>query len=134
MFLFDIMVLSETFKPRPHPGALSWLDANRNASSHISVLSVGEITRGICKLDSESPHRADEYRSWLQTILTDYEGRVLPITIGVMRVWGRLTHELKNTNPDLLIAATALEHDLTVVTRNIRHFRPTGVNLLNPYE
>jgi predicted nucleic acid-binding protein len=50
-----------------------------------------------------------------------------------MQVWGPLTYEMKNTGPDLLIAATALEHDLTIVTRNVRHFEPTGAKLFNPY-
>ena len=134
MLLLDTRVLSETFKPRPHPSVLSWLEANRNSSIHISVLSVGEITRGIRKLEPTAGRRAEEYRNWLETVLTDYEGRILPITVEIMQVWGSLTYELKNTNPELLIAATALEHDLTVVTRNTRHFAATGAKLLNPYE
>lgn len=133
MYLIDTMVLSESFKARPHDHVLSWLESIRWSPSYISVLSVGEISRGIRKLEKLDSRRADDYRAWLDTILADYQGRILPVTIPIMRIWGLLTRDLKNTNPDLLIAATALEHDLTVVTRNLRHFEPTGVKLFNPY-
>jgi predicted nucleic acid-binding protein len=86
------------------------------------------------KLEKSDPSRALAYREWLEGILTDYSERILPITTSTMRVWGPLTYDLRNTNPDLLIAATALEHNLTVVTRNIRHFEPTGAKLFSPYE
>lgn len=60
--------------------------------------------------------------------MTSYGRRVLPLTVPIMRRWGRLSWDLGHTGPDLLIAATALEHDLTVVTRNTRHFEPTGAD------
>lgn len=134
MFLFDTMVLSETFKRRPDANVVRWLTANRTASVHISVLSVGEITRGICKLEPTDPQRAEDYRDWMMGVLNDYRERMLPITVDIMQAWGVLTHRFQNTNPDLLIAATALVHDLTVVTRNLRHFEATGVRLFNPYD
>jgi hypothetical protein len=134
MFLIDTMVLSESFKARPHPDVISWMTSVPERPIFISGVAVGEISRGVRKLERQDTNRAAGYRDWLETILEDYDGRIPPIAIGTMRMWGPLTYDLRHTNPDLLIAATALEHDLTLVTRNIRHFEPTGVKLFNPYE
>jgi predicted nucleic acid-binding protein len=129
------MVLSEGFKSRPDPNVFRWLETSRERDiAFLSVITVGEISRGIARIEKVEGRRPDRYTAWLEATLSDYGRRVLPITIAIARRWGRLTHELHNTNPDLLIAATALEHDLTVVTRNTRHFEPTGAKLLNPYE
>ncbi|WP_207771031.1 hypothetical protein [Kumtagia ephedrae] len=65
--------------------------------------------RGVDAVERQDTNRAAGYRDWLETILEDYDGRILPIAIGTMRMWGPLTYDLRHTNPDLLIAATALE-------------------------
>lgn len=133
--LLDTMVLSEGFKSRPDPVVLKWLEKSRKRNTaFLSVVTIGEVSRGIARIESVEGRRPDRYMAWLESTLSDYGQRVLPVTIEIARRWGRLTNDLRNTNPDLLIAATALEHDLTVVTRNVRHFEPTGAKLLNPYE
>ena len=71
--------------------------------------------------------------AWLDDLLTVYAERILPIDLAVARRWGILSGSLGHDNSDLFIAATALEHGLTVVTRNVRHFEPTGVPVLNPF-
>lgn len=133
MFLLDTMVLSESIKARPTPAVVTWLESNRRQALFMSVASVGEITRGIRKLGGRDISRANAYRAWLDDLLARFADNVLPVQISTMKIWGRLSLEQKNSDPDLLIAASALEHDLTLVTRNIRHFEPTGVRLFNPH-
>jgi hypothetical protein len=70
---------------------------------------------------------------WLDTILLRYEQRILPLSVNIARRWGQLSGELGHNSADLMIAATALDHKLIVATRNIRHFEPTQVPLINPY-
>lgn len=132
-YLLDTMVVSEPMKNRPDPAVLTWLRAVANEELFLSVLSVGEIVRGIRKIEVVEQMPARRYRAGLQTIIDDFGERIVPIGLDIMRRWGDLSFRLKHTNPDLLIAATALVHDLTIVTRNARHFEPTGAKLFNPY-
>ncbi|MEX6507207.1 type II toxin-antitoxin system VapC family toxin [Jiella sp. M17.18] len=134
MYLLDTMVLSKGLKRQRHPDVVVWMERSRDEEAFLSVRSLGEIERGICKIANRDPDRSERYRSWLQDTVQAYADRVLPVTEHVARRWGRLSHDLGNANPDLFIAATALVHDLTVVTRNVRHFEPTGVKLFNPYK
>ena len=134
MYLLDTMVFSEAFKRQPHQGVIGWMRRSRDEEAFISVVSIGEIERGIWKIAKSDPARSERYRSWLGDTLRAYADRTLPVTEQIARRWGPMSYELGNANPDLFIAATALVHDLTVVTRNIRHFEPTGVKLLDPYE
>ena len=80
-----------------------------------------------------NPAFAEELGRWLDRVLGWYGDRILPVTLPVARRWGRLSATLGHGGADLLIAATALEHGLMVVTRNARHFEPTGVQVLNPF-
>lgn len=134
MYLIDTMVLSERSKAQANPAVINWLDSVRFDDGYISVITIGEVQRGIRKFGVGEKDRADRHLLWLENTLLAYGKRVLPVTTAIARRWGSLTYDLKNANADLLIAATALEHDLTVVTRNTRHFEPTGAKLLNPYE
>lgn len=134
MYLLDTMVVSERSKSQSHRQVLVWIENCQWENVYVSVVTIGEIERGIRKLERREGQQAARYRSWLETTLSDFAGRVLPISLDIARRWGQLSHDLRSVNPDLLIAATALEHDLTFVTRNVRHFEPTGVKLLNPYE
>ncbi|MCO6049078.1 type II toxin-antitoxin system VapC family toxin [Mesorhizobium sp. RP14(2022)] len=133
MFLFDTVVVSESFKTQPNTQVLAWLRSVPSAHVFISVVTAGELQRGIQKLEALEKRRPERFIKWAAETIGHYGDRVLPITVPIARRWGDLSFRLGNTNPDLLIAATALEHDLTVVTRNSRHFEPTGVKLLNPY-
>ncbi len=133
MFILDTMVVSEGFKLRPSPTVVPWLNRTEPASLFVSVLTFGEIEAGIEK-KRRSDGAFDRLEEWLEGTRIRYEDRTLPITTSIAMRWGRLHMSLQRKDPDLLIAATALEHDLAVVTRNVRHFEPTGVKLLNPYE
>ena len=134
MFLLDTMVISEPRKPKPDAGAMDWLDKTDRAAVVISAISLGEIAAGIEKKRQASPIFSGRLDQWFVEIRALYVERTLPVTVEVALRWGSLYTRLGRRDMDLLIAATALEHDLTVVTRNTRHFEPTGAKLLNPYE
>jgi predicted nucleic acid-binding protein len=134
MYLIDTMVVSERSKEAASRGVEDWLQSIKLEDVFISVVTIGEIQRGIYKLEVLEGLPARRHRTWLDRTLLEYAGRILPITLDVARRWGPLTYDMRHTNPDLLIAATALEHDLTLVTRNVRHFQPTGAKLFNPYD
>jgi hypothetical protein len=134
MYLLDTMVLSESMKRRPEPRVIAWLEGVSAADAFISVLSVGEIERGIARARRRSDPFAGQLAAWLSQILTAYGDRILVADVAVARRWGRLCEAIGHAGTDLLIAATALEHGLTVVTRNRRHFEPAGVPILDPYE
>ncbi len=133
MYLVDTMVLSERSKARAAPQVLDWLRSVSREQVFVSVVRIGEIERGIHKLERREARPATRHKDWLNATLGEYGPQILPITLAVARRWGPLTHRMGRSDPDLLIAATALEHGLTLVTRNVRHFEPTGVKLLDPY-
>lgn len=134
MILLDTVVLSELRKTCPDPAVLGWLRQYQDHELFISVVSVGEIERGIEKQRGRNPVFADALTTWLNTLLALYGDRILPVTPEIARLWGRLSARLGNEGADLLIAATALSHALPVATRNVRHFAPAGVTTVNPFE
>ena len=134
MYLIDTMVLSETFKQRPEPRVVAWFKGVPSVDLFVSVLSIGEIERGIARQQWSNQPFAQRLSAWLDQVLTDYRDRILVADVAVARRWGRLCQDIGHAGTDLLIAATALEHGLVIVTRNRRHFEPTGLEILNPYE
>ena len=133
MFLLDTDVLSAFRKRDRNPGLLGWMSVQRMSDLYVSVVSVGEMERCITRQQRRKPEFAQVLAAWLDDLLTVYAERILPIDLAVARRWGILSGSLGHDNSDLFIAATALEHGLTVVTRNVRHFEPTGVPVLNPF-
>ena len=133
-FLIDTCVLSELVKPRPSQEVSAWFDAAPPGTLFVSVLTFGEIRKGVEKLPDG--RRRATIVAWLETDLPKwFEDRVLPIDAGVADEWGRLMARPGNIPAiDSLIAATALRHRLAVVTRNEADFAATGVDLLNPWK
>ncbi len=132
MILLDTVVVSELRKARPNAHVIAWMRGLAEADVFLSVVTIGEIERGIRKLaDAEF---AQPLTRWLEDLLRFYGDRVLPITPDIARRWGRLSADLGHEGADLLIAATAASHRLTVATRNVRHFAPTGVNVFDPFK
>lgn len=134
MYLLDTVVVSEFSKRKRHPEAMRWLGTHAHELLYVSVMTIGELERGLIKAKRDDPPFALRLGPWLGEIIRGFGTRVISVDLPIARAWGRLTHELGNTAPDLIIAATALVHDLTVVTRNVRHFERTGVPVHNPYE
>ena len=134
MFLMDTDVLSALRRRERNPGAVRWVESQRTADLYLSVVTVGEIERGITQQQRQNPPFAREQARWLDRVLAWYSDRILPVDMATARRWGQLSATIGHDGADLLIAATALEHGLTVVTRNVRHFEPTGAPVLNPFE
>lgn len=133
MFLLDTVMVSELRKRSPARSVLAWLRKRREEELFLSVVTIGEIQRGIAAKRGSDPGFADELTRWLDTLLQVYGDRVLPMGADIARRWGELSWKAGHGGADLLIAATALQHDLTVVTRDVRHFEPLGVAVFNPF-
>lgn len=133
MFLIDTVTLSELRKRRRDPTVVRWFERQRTTDLFLSVISIGEIERGITRQRTTDPDFAQALADWLDRILTLYGERVLPFDVRTARRWGALSASLGNNSADLMIAATALEHGLTVVTRNVSNFEPSGVAVLDPF-
>jgi len=133
MYLLDTVSFSEFFKRRQHSGFVRWIGDKTEDVLFLSALTIGEIERGVEGQRERNPIFAEALRAWLDRSIAGYYDRILPITTPIARRWGRLSARIGHDGVDLLIAATALEHGLTVVTRNLRHFAPTGVSVENPF-
>ena len=133
MYLVDTDILSALRRRDRHPDAAQWLEAQRTVDLHLSVVTIGEIERGITQQRQRNPAFAAELANWVGRVLAWYGDRILPVDLPTARRWGQLCATLGHQSADLLIAATALERGLTVVTRNVRDFEPTGVPVLNPF-
>ncbi len=133
MFLLDTVIISELRKRRPDTGVVGWVSGQHDDQLFLSVVTLGEIERGIERQRKPAPEFADELAAWIESLIGLYADRVLPVTPVIARYWGRLSARLGHDGADLLIAATALAHGLTVVTRNASHFKPAGVSVVNPF-
>lgn len=136
-YLLDTNTVSEWVRPRPDPGVVRWLAEVDEDRTYLSVITLGELRRGVERLPAS--RRREQLASWLDDQLPDrFEGRLLSVGAGVADAWGRLTARLEKHGRkvgvvDTLIAATAECHDLHVVTRNTADFEPTGVGVVNPW-
>jgi predicted nucleic acid-binding protein len=136
-FLIDTNVISELVRPRPDARVADWMDATDEESLFLSVLTLGEIRKGIAAL--AHPARKARLETWLSRGLTlRFEGRILAIDQAVADRWGQITGSLAlKGSPiaviDGLLAATALQHNLTLVTRNTRDVALTGVPVFDPW-
>lgn len=133
MYLLDTVVLSELRKRRRNPNVVAWVQSVRPEDLFLSTVTSGEVELGIEHQRKADPTFADELSRWLERTLRVYADRILPLDIGGAQRWGRLAARIGNKGLDLAIAATALEHGLTVATRNVAHFAPTGVPIHDPF-
>ena len=132
MYLLDTNVVSELRKPRPHGGLVEWVRTAPEEHLHVSVVTLGEIQAGIEITRRRDREKADEIERWLDDVAQSYN--VLVVDAPVSRRWAQLMHGKPDHHlEDGLIAATALVHDLSVVTRNTADFESFGVRLINPF-
>jgi toxin FitB len=134
MFLLDTNIISELQKRRADPHITTWVRLIAPSDLFLSAVTITEIEFGIARIQRRDPMFARRLQEWLELTLRVYGERILPLTTGIARRWGRLSAQRGSKQLDLAIAATALEHGMTVVTRNISDFRPTGVSTLNPFD
>jgi len=133
-YLIDTCALSELVSARPDKNVISWFESKPQESLHLSVLSLGEIRKGVEKMSRG--RRRDQILSWLEHDLPLwFADRMLSVDNHVADEWGRLLSKVERTFPavDSLIAATALCRRLTVVTRNEKDFDLPGIETLNPW-
>lgn len=134
-FLIDTCAISELVRPAPNPRVVGWFAAAPQDGLYLSVLTLGEIRNGVMGL--KESQRRNKIAMWLEHELPAwFDRRLLSIDAGVADEWGRLSGQIKRDLPaiDGLIAATAIHHRLTVVTRNTKDFSSTGVEVLNPWQ
>lgn len=136
-YLLDTCVLSELVRPQPDAGVVDWVELQDEESLCISVLTLGELHKGVAKLPDSRKRR--RLARWLETDLRKrFEGRILPVGEEVAAIWGGIQGRAEargETLPvvDSLLAATALTHDLSIVTRNTSDIERSGAQVLNPW-
>ncbi len=131
MYLVDTNVISEA--RRGTREAVAWLRSVDPGSVHLSVITLGEISRGIALKQKSDPRTATHLAAWLRKLRHTHGGRILPITDQIAVEWGRIAAHRPRGDADGLIAATAVVHDLIVVTRNVADFGDSGAAVINPW-
>lgn len=133
-FLLDTNVLSELRNPKKaNPDVLSWAQKHSMEQHFISVLSIGEIRKGIELLRRRAPDQCPAFETWLDAIRSNYRDNIIPLSESIMEEWGSLMARKMLPALDSLIAATALNLNLTLVTRNEKDFQGVGLAMVNPF-
>ena len=133
MYLLDTNVLSALRRPDRAPQITNWLQTKPEDQLFISVVTLGEIERGIVLQEGHNPDFARDLRSWIDRTSLLFADRLLPFGPEEARIWGRLSARIGHNGADLQIAATALAQGAIVVTGNVSDFEPTGVEIENPF-
>ncbi|MBV8765910.1 MAG: type II toxin-antitoxin system VapC family toxin [Hyphomicrobiales bacterium] len=132
MYLIDTNIVSEA--RRGTKEAVDWVRSVDPHSVHLSVITLGEIMRGIALKRKSDPRTSARLTAWLQKLRHDHAERILPISDQIAVEWGKLSALRPRGEADGLIAATAIVHDLLLVTRNVADFDDTEVGLINPWD
>lgn len=133
MYLLDTNVISAVRRPDRAPRVVAWLQGKAEAELFLSVITLGEIERGIRGQERINPAFAADLRTWVDRTVRLFSDRLLAFGPEEARIWGRLSQDIGHGGADLMIAATALARGATVVTGNVEDFRPTGVVIENPF-
>jgi predicted nucleic acid-binding protein len=134
--LLDTCVVSELIRPAPEPSVVAWVKAADDEQLYLSVLSLGEIRKGTHRLPA-GPKRK-KLEAWAERLRSEFSKRILPIDDGIALLWGELTAEARRkgfvlTAIDGLLAATAINHRMPLVTRNVDDFSAVAVEIINPW-
>jgi predicted nucleic acid-binding protein len=133
VYLLDTNIVSELRRPKPHGGLVAWLDGVADHDLHLSAVTLGELQAGAEMTRDQDPAKAREIEAWLEQVAQTYN--VIPMDAAVLRLWAKLMHHKSDTLVmDAMIAATAMSHDLTVVTRNVGDFKVFRSKVFNPFE
>ena len=136
-FLLDTNVVSETVRPSPRRSVLDWIEARNPSDLFLAAQTIGELVRGARKVREQE--RRERFERWIeQELARQFDGRVLPFDGRTAAIWGRLMDDgdravRRPAAADAHIAAVAIQHELTLVTRNVRDFARFDVQLLNPW-
>jgi predicted nucleic acid-binding protein len=136
-FLWDTCILSDLGKPNRDPLVVEYLASMHTQDTYISVITVSEIEYGLKRLPAG--RRRQQLEDVMEQIISEFSPRILPVSVETARIWGQLSARVRQQGFDVetadgLIAATAMQHGLHVVTRNVKDFEPTGVLIVNPWE
>jgi len=137
-YLLDTCVLSEFTRRKPEQKVVRWLERVEETRLYLSAITIGEIQRGVARLPESA--RKTELLAWMNNgLLERFRSRILPLDEQTLYLWGSLTARAELAGQpmpvmDSLIAASALQHNLILVTRNVTDFMPCGVQLFNPWE
>ena len=133
-YLLDTNVISEARKPRGDDRVKRWISSVPVEDLFLSVLTLGEVRRGIGLLEGRDPVQAEVYEAWLATVLRDYADRIIPVDAETAEEWGSMNVPSPVPVVDGLMAATAKVRNMTFVTRNTSDVARTGARLLNPFD
>ena len=137
-FLLDTNVISETVRPRPDKTVLKWIESQSPRDLFLAAQTMGELVRGARKVREQA--RREQFERWIEQDLTrQFDGRILPFDMTSATVWGRLMRDgdrigRRPSAADAQIAAAAIQHDLILVTRNLKDFRNVDVRLFDPWQ
>ena len=133
-YLIDTNIISELRKKQnANPNVQAWFSSVTGGECYLSVLTIGEIVNGIKRLESKDMNSAKNIQAWLDMVLIDFSDRILPVTAKISATWGEMTSKIPMPVVDSLLASTAIVHNLTLVTRNIKDVESSSAKLLNPF-
>jgi len=139
-YLLDTCTISEPTRKKPAKSVVDWLDTHEETTLFLSILTIGEIYQGIHKLPPDQQLRREHLQKWIEhDLIQRFNSRILPLNLEIIRTWGELTGNAeRHGRPlpviDSLIVATAMTHNMTVVTRNVKDMRSLPVTIENPWE
>lgn len=133
IYILDTNVISAVRRPDRAPKVAAWMAERQESELFLSVVTLGEIERGIRLQEAKNPDFAADLRGWLDRTVTLFRDRLLEITAEDARGWGRLSARLGHPGADLMIAAQALVRQGAVVTGNTSDFEPTGARVIDPF-